>query len=375
MEMNAVQGVHTIGGDGETSYASNSRLQGKAIVRTKPMLENAIQDIYTKLLPERLVAVDLGCSSGPNTLLFVSHVLDVVGDLRRRLKLIKPPEVQFFLNDLPGNDFNNVFRSLKGFEKKMEEEKGDLLVPHYVAGSPGSFYGRLFPSLSVHFFHSSYCLHWLSQVPQGLEDKEGVPLNKGNIYITETSPPQVVEAYQKQFRRDFSTFLKSRYEELINEGRIILAFLGRKKEHPDNSDLRYLFELLAEALNSMASEGIIAKDKVDNFNVPCFGASMDEVKSVILSEGLFDLEEAHIFQSNWDPFDDSDDDLVLDYVVSGNNTVKCLRAVLEPLIANHFGDALQLDDLFSRYAKNIADHLLKEKTKYTVFVVALKKRA
>jgi jasmonate O-methyltransferase len=37
--------------------------------------------------------------------------------------------------------------------------------PYYVAGLPGSFYTRLFPCHSVHFFHSSYCLMWLSQVP------------------------------------------------------------------------------------------------------------------------------------------------------------------------------------------------------------------
>ncbi|RRT76052.1 hypothetical protein BHE74_00002382 [Ensete ventricosum] len=322
--------------------------------------------MYRTLLPERLVVADLGCSSGPNTFLVISEVLGVVGELRRRLEQ-KPPEIQFFLNDLPGNDFNNVFRSLERYGKTIEEEKGELLVPYYVVGVPGSFYGRLFPCRSV---------------PQGLESDHGVPLNKGNIYITETSPPQVVEAYQEQYRRDFSSFLKSRYAELSVGGGMVLTFLGRKK-HPANGDLSLLWGLLAEALNSMASEVInplspaapfISKDKVDSFNLPFYGPSMQEVKSVIHDEGLFDLDQAQILESNWDPFDDSEDDLAYDNVANGKNVARYIRAVIEPLIAHQFGDAI-LDELFLRYADNVSKHCLKVKTKFTILVIGLKRKA
>ncbi|MBA0779036.1 hypothetical protein Gotri_003319, partial [Gossypium trilobum] len=34
----------------------------------------------------------------------------------------------------------------------------------FIAGVASSFYQRLFPSNSIHFVHSSYCLHWLSKV-------------------------------------------------------------------------------------------------------------------------------------------------------------------------------------------------------------------
>lgn len=130
----------------------------------KPILEEGIRGIYMSLLPERMAVVDLGCSSGPTTLEVVSEVLDVIGKLRRSLGRQEMPEILFFLNDLPGNDFNHVFRSLGDYKRKVEEEKGNLLVPYYVVGVPGSFYGRLFPSQSVHFFNASSCLNWLSQV-------------------------------------------------------------------------------------------------------------------------------------------------------------------------------------------------------------------
>ncbi|KAG6499772.1 hypothetical protein ZIOFF_039564 [Zingiber officinale] len=151
--------------------------QEKAIYRTKLVLVNAIEEVYKELVPEHMVIVNLGCSSDPNTFIMVSQVckallleqmavvdlscsdhapnmflvvsdqvLNIIVELRRMMEMKKPLEVQFLLNDLPGNDFNYVFQSLHKFKKKVEEEtKGELLVSYYVVGVPGSFYGRLFP--------------------------------------------------------------------------------------------------------------------------------------------------------------------------------------------------------------------------------------
>nr|DAD34736.1 TPA_asm: hypothetical protein HUJ06_005376 [Nelumbo nucifera] len=91
----------------------------------------------------------------------------------------------------------------------------------------------------LHFVHSSYSLHWPSQVPQGLEN------NKGNIYMAKTSPSSIFKAYFEQFERDFSTFLVSRSEELVPGGRMILTLLGRKSEDPYSKEYCYIWELLA----------------------------------------------------------------------------------------------------------------------------------
>jgi jasmonate O-methyltransferase len=138
-------------------------------------LRKAIKDVYTSTLTPQgqgiMVVADLGCSSGPNALLVVS---EVTSKLRDCLRVETDDDdrrhggmaaVQFFLNDLPGNDFNLVFRSLENLQNlAAETEADDPELPCYVAGLPGSFYTRLFPSNSVHLFHSSYSLMWQSKL-------------------------------------------------------------------------------------------------------------------------------------------------------------------------------------------------------------------
>ncbi|KAF3338345.1 anthranilate O-methyltransferase 3-like protein [Carex littledalei] len=360
-------------GSGETSYAANSKLQEKVILAMWPMLEEAVGGIYRNLLPQKMVVADLGCSSGPNTLVVVSEVIQIISNQCLRVRQ-QPPEMQFFLNDLCNNDFNNIFQSLDQIEQIVRAEKGTISVPHFIAGLPGSFYGRLFPRQSVHFFHSSFSLMWISQVPKDIGDtRNGMPLNKGNINIGKTSPPLVVKLYQEQFHRDFSHFLKLRFDELVPCGQMVLSLPGRNRKDILNGGVSTTWALVAESLDSMVLEGLVEEEKLDTFNLPYYAPSAEEVEAIVNLQGLFDIITFQTFQLNLDPFDELDDDVVLDNVQSGANCTKAIRCVLEPMIASHFGSAI-VDDLFSRFATNVAKHLLKEKTKFPSLAISLKKK-
>ncbi|KAK8998930.1 hypothetical protein V6N11_070109 [Hibiscus sabdariffa] len=145
---------------------------------------------------------DLGCSSGPNIFLIISQVIDSIHGICQQAQF-KVPEIRVFLND-----FNAIFQSVPGFFERLNKAKGKMVEPCSIVGVPGSFYGRLFPTRSLHFIHSFNCLHWLSKVPPGLKDT-----NKGNICITKSSPGSVIKAYAKQFETGFSAFLSSRFQE------------------------------------------------------------------------------------------------------------------------------------------------------------------
>ncbi|XXG77335.1 hypothetical protein AAC387_Pa08g1507 [Persea americana] len=143
-----------VGGTGDTSYVNNSE--------TQHVVENSIQDLYCTSYPESLNISDLGCSSGPNTLLVIRGIIDAIHE--RCCQLCRPmPEFRVFLNDFPGNDFNTVFRSLAGFYDTLKEEKGLPFGTCFISGVPRSFYGRLFPRNCLDSVHSSYSVHWLSQ--------------------------------------------------------------------------------------------------------------------------------------------------------------------------------------------------------------------
>lgn len=89
------------------------------------MREEAITSLYLRTLPKRLAIADLGCSSGPNTFFVISEVIKLVEKLCREHNHHRSPEYQVFMNDLPGNDFNNIFKSLGSFKENLNKEMGD----------------------------------------------------------------------------------------------------------------------------------------------------------------------------------------------------------------------------------------------------------
>lgn len=118
------------------------------------------------------------------------------------------------------------------------------------------------------------------------------------------------------------------------------------------------------------------KGKLDSFNLPMYEPYIDEVKAVVEQSELFDIVHIEMFESNWDPHGDSEGG---DAVRSGENVAKYIRAVMGPLFASHFGESI-LDELFDKFARNVAAHLEKYKAniqredKCPVIVLSLRSR-
>lgn len=139
-------------------------VQKKAIMKVKTLLdENLKMMISDTTFNSCWKVVDLGCSSGPNALLVVSNIMKVIDKISLSLNH-ELPAFQIYLNDLYENDFNTILKLLPDFHQSMQQERGENHGACFINATPGSFYGRLFPNNYIDFFHSSYCVHWLSQV-------------------------------------------------------------------------------------------------------------------------------------------------------------------------------------------------------------------
>ncbi|CAO2832575.1 unnamed protein product [Amaranthus hypochondriacus] len=291
MEMNKY--FHMSKGEGDLSYSRNSSVQEKVWLMNKQLLEGVVESLFKVREGDDKVCniVDLGCGVGPVPSALVSMVINII---QGKLKEMKGDvfKCQIYMNDLPSNDFSTLFKdlmSLKGLQTKYD---GNPLC--FLMGVPGSYYDRLFHHNTLDFVHANYALHWLSQVPAGLVNEQGRPINKGNVYMSETSSRAVGNAYWTQFENDFTTFLEYRSEEIVSNGCMLITLLGR----PNNSDLftwrTAELKIINQALIALISEGLIKEEKLDDFNVPAYHPSMNELESIVKKEGSFLIEEKRI---------------------------------------------------------------------------------
>ncbi|KAK1316210.1 Jasmonate O-methyltransferase [Acorus calamus] len=300
------------------------------ILASREIVKEAILDLYCSNFPERLNIADMGCSTGPNAMLAISEVMNVIDQKRRELG-IGPVQFQCFLNDLPWNDFNTIFTALPEFHEKRlnKDPKGSSC---FVEGMPGSFYGRLFPDKSIDFVVSSSSLHWLSQIKCDF-----IP----DIHV-----------------------LKSRSKEIVTGGRMVLTIIGRKVDDPTEEDNCFQWDCMANALMDLVSERFLEEEMIDSYNILFYPSSLTEVMNVIRGDGTFTVDRLEIIEVEGPPT------VGTDGVRKGDQWAMNLRAVLEPIFIDHFGRET-MDALFSRAAYHFNEFFSIRNPKFTCFVVSL----
>ncbi|CAH8314762.1 unnamed protein product [Eruca vesicaria subsp. sativa] len=350
-----------------TSYARNSSVQKKSSDNAKHITLETVQQLYKETRPKSLGIADLGCSSGPNTLSTIRGLIKAIISAHHREIPNDPlPEFSAFLNDLPQNDFNSIFKTLPDFHIELKRDTNNDGCPSvFIAACPGSFYGRLFPEKTIHFIYSSFSLHWLSKVPPALFDDQGKSINKGCISICSSSPEAVSKAYYSQFKEDFSMFLRSRSKEVVSAGRMVLILLGR--ESPDHVDrgMSFIWELLARSIAHLVAQGEIEEEKLDSYEMHFYAPSASEIEGEVNKEGSFELEKLEMMEA-----DKKGDE---DGMSSGELAAKTIRAVQESMLGPHFGERI-LDKLFDTFGRMVDEEMDKGDIRPITFVVVLRRK-
>ncbi|KAL6865177.1 hypothetical protein ACP4OV_016328 [Aristida adscensionis] len=324
---------------GEASYANNSRFQEEIAAATKAARREAAAALYrSRGRPAAMAVADLGCATGPNALLMASDAVEAVLAECARLEHAPPPELHVFLNDLPANDFNAIFRLLPSSPLAA----GGC----FVSAWPGSFYGRVFPAASLDYVVSSSSLHFLSKAPPKLLSING--LDHGRLYISEGSPAAALDAYRAQFHSDFTSFLSCRAAEVKPGGALLLTFVARRAAAPTAHDC-YLWDLLADALMDMAAAGLVDEGKVRSFYAPYYGPCPRDLAEAIAGEGSFAVRAMQLFETTRRRHiagDEEEEEVPRKLAVE---TASTIRAVVEPMLRAHFGSWGSMDSLFCKY--------------------------
>ncbi|XP_028768648.1 indole-3-acetate O-methyltransferase 1-like [Neltuma alba] len=341
------------GGKGEASYANNSQAQAIHARSVLHLLKETLDTVELEDNPNiPFTVVDLGCSCGRNTIdtvdIIIKHFIKRYQDLG-----FVPPEFSAFFSDLPSNDFNTLFQlfpplliNYGGGVGSEECLVADNHRTYFVAGVPGSFYRRLFPARSINFFHSAFSLHWISQIPESVMEKRGREYNKGKVFI-HGATESTANAYKKQFQSDFAAFLKCRSVEIKKGGSVFLVFLGRTSPDPtDQGGPGLLFGThFQDAWEDLVQEGLISSEKRDDFNIPLYASSLQDLKEVIEADGSFVINKLELFKGG-SPLVVSRPD---DEAEVGRALANSCRTVSGVLVEAHIGEHLS-NELFSRVA-------------------------
>ncbi|KAI3897475.1 hypothetical protein MKW92_032823 [Papaver armeniacum] len=355
------------GGDGTYSYSRNCDIQKLVLDACQVMVEEGIEqklDIHTSA-PKAFVIADLGCSAGPNTFTAVQNIINSVNlkfsnskgcisSLSSTNGEHTPDEFHVFFNDHATNDFNTLFTSLPPGRK------------YFAAGTPGSFYSRLFPRDSVHVVHSSYALHWLSEVPSEVVNINSTAYNKGRIHYRNAGM-EVVKAYSAQYAKDMETFLEARAEEIVGGGLLMLVFPAIPNgTSPSLCTIGILFDLLGSCLMDMAKLGIVSEAKIDSLNLPMYTTFPEEAERLFTRNESFSMERMEEI-----PF--------LNPAKNGSVTASYyydhVRAVTEGVIESHFGSEIK-DELFEHHYLNKLEefnHILRSPNSIMLFVLLKRK--
>eukprot|EP01018_Ginkgo_biloba_P003402 Gb_02311 [translate_table: standard] len=320
---------------------------------------------------------DLGCATGVNTLLAVDTIVNSLKQICIRHSMGRVPEFQFYFNSLfkmltpmtsislfngfittrlyPSDGYNNGC-CLTGAPRPVSRS--------YVAAAvTGSFYRRLFPRQNLHFVHSSVSLHWLSQVPEGVEDKKCPAWNGGGIFISNEA---VAAAYLRQFTTDFTAFLEARAEEIVPEGSLFIALVGRNSCEVKHQDcLANIACHLEAAFDDLVAEGLIEEEKKESFNIPFFGPNVEELKKIVEMENSFEIERIRLLRGL--PLHPMREVREGEEETFGRVVANNYRALFESLVGAHLGSQdLGSQDLIDHFFSRIANKAASKWQDYSV---------
>lgn len=262
-------------------YDQHSGAQAGVIQTMQDWIEAAAAQVPLPAANRPVVVLDLGSSEGRNALGLMQFVATA---LRRRTA--QPIETLY--SDLHSNNFNQLFLNLQA--------SGPPGADVYPAAVPGSFFGPLRPTASVHLATCFNAVQWLDRLPpEPVTDFVVCRRSRPDRPIS----PAITSAFARQADEDLTRFLQQRARELVPGGHLILGTPG---ETAEVSVLDGLYDVFDEACRDLVTAGRLERRRYEQFVMPVYIRTVEETLAPLKRPdspvaGLFHVERAETLEA------------------------------------------------------------------------------
>ncbi len=250
-------------------YDDHSQYQ-RAVADTAATLIAQCVDAVPVTHDKTFVVSDYGSSTGANS---ISAVRTAIETARHR-----DPDrpVVAIHNDLPTNDWNQLFRNLTSSPESYLQLSGRPVLPLV---SAVSFFLPAAPAGLVHLGVSFSAAHWLREQPS-------VAVPDGFYFCEAKGEARATLA--READADWTAFLDARASDLAPGGRLLVQMVGSEPGADGgepNVTARKLLRAMAEVAADMAHDGILDRGAVERYVLPVYARTVDEVRMPLARAG------------------------------------------------------------------------------------------
>lgn len=254
----------TTGMRGGGFYDAHSSEQRAAMDEFLPWIVDAMADLPLTTSGSSIALLDLGSSEGANAIHGVGAIIEA---LRERTSA----DIWTFFDDLPTNDFNQLFINLF-----TDTARSGGTAGIYPAAIGGSLFERVAPASSLDIATTFNAVGWMSALPTTRLPKFISPSPPAKRAYREgvSVSPEERAAFTQQARKDILNFYRARAAELKPGGKLLVQVFGRNDEHDTANGI---IDGLSDAMLDMVEDGRLTHDVYESFVLPVFYRSLPEL--------------------------------------------------------------------------------------------------
>ena len=258
---------------GDGFYDLHSEYQRRVIEAGDPLLARLATELDTDPASGALRIVDYGASTGATS----NHAVGTV--LRALAEAGNEREVMVIHNDVPTNDFSQLFRNVTGSGGYLEIGHGAV----YPTACAGSFFDQVVPASTVDLGMCSNAAHWFREQPRV---DPGAGMYRSGV-SAEASAQLAAQAAE-----DWVAFLTARAGELAPGGRMLVQGIGTVVDE-DGAERVSASRLLAamwEVALELAEAGLLDRERLEGYVFPVYCRSAEEATAPMYGDLAGDLE-------------------------------------------------------------------------------------